>query len=97
MTEAAQTSMTMHDLDFLPEYDVSKNGKEGEDSRHGRLAVHDEKRDVVDFEAICEIADACPALVCVGNNDNLVASINQFLKPSQRVLRFDYRRLTVDN
>jgi hypothetical protein len=71
--------MAMHNVDLLADHDVPKYGEEGENSREGGLAVDDEERDVVDLEAIGEVADARPAGVCVGYYHDFVAAVDEFL------------------
>jgi hypothetical protein len=78
VAEAAQALMAMDDLDLFADDDIAEDGEEGEDGGHGRLAVDDEKGDMVDFEAVGEISHACPSFVGVGHNDHLVAAIDQF-------------------
>lgn len=78
MTETAETSMAMYDLNFFSYDDVAENRKEGEDSRHGRFAVDHEEGNMVDLEAIGEIADSSPTLISMGDNDYLVTSVDEF-------------------
>jgi len=69
--------MSMHDLDLLSNYDVAKDGEEGEQARKCRGAVDDQKRDMVDLQAICEISDASPSLVGMGYDNNLMPSVDE--------------------
>jgi hypothetical protein len=71
--------MTVYYLNPLANNNVSENGEEGEDGREGRLPIDDQERDVVDFEAVCEISYACTTSVGVGNDNHLVTSIDEFL------------------
>jgi hypothetical protein len=80
MTQVAETRMAMHDLNLLSNYDVPEHWKEREHRRKGGFAVYDEERYVVDFETICKVSDARSAGVCVGYDNNFVASINEFLE-----------------
>ena len=77
MTEAAEASMAMYNLDFFSYNDVTENGKEGEDSRHGRFAVDHEEGNVVDLQAVGKIANPCPTLISMGDNDYLVTSVDE--------------------
>lgn len=52
MAEAAQALMAVNDLDLFPNDDIPKDGKEGEDRWHRCLAIDDQKRHMVNFEAI---------------------------------------------
>jgi hypothetical protein len=79
MTKTAQTCVTMDDLDFLPDDNIAKYWKEGEDRRECGLSVDDEERDMVYFETVCQIANACSTFVCVCDYDDFVATIDEFL------------------
>jgi hypothetical protein len=69
--------MAMYDLNLLSNDNVPENWEEGKDSWEGRLAVDDEERDVVNFEAIREVSDAGPPFVCVRDDNHLVPSVDQ--------------------
>jgi hypothetical protein len=69
--------MAMYNLDLFSNDDVAKDGEEGEDGRKGGFAVDDEKRDMVDFEAIREIAHASSPFVCVRYDDDFVSSVDE--------------------
>lgn len=77
VAEVAQTRVAVHDLDALADADVAEQREEGEDGREGGLAVHDEEGDVVDLEAVGEVADALAIVVGVGDNDDLVAAVDE--------------------
>ena len=77
MAEAAQAGMTMHYLNSLPDNDVPKYWEEGEEGRKCCLSIDDEKRDVVDFEAICKVVDSCTAFVGMSDYNDFVATINE--------------------
>jgi hypothetical protein len=51
--------MAVHYLDALANDDVPENGEEGEDGRERGFSVDDQKRDVVDFEAIRKVSYTC--------------------------------------
>lgn len=78
-TEAAKTLMAMNDLDLFPNYNISENREEREDSWKCGLAVDDKERNVVDLESICKISDTCSTFVCMSDDDDFVATIDQFL------------------
>jgi hypothetical protein len=71
--------MAMHNLDSLTNDNVAKDREEGKDCRKRRLAIDDEKGDVVDLEAICEVSHASTTGIGVSDNDHLVAAVNEFL------------------
>ncbi len=52
-----------------------EDGEEGEDGGEGGLAVDDEEGDVVDLEAVGEVADAFAIVMGVGDDDDLVAAV----------------------
>lgn len=83
VAKIAQTPMSMHDINLLPQNDIAEDWKERKDGGHGRLAVDDEERDVVDFEAIGEVAHTGAVLVGVGNDNYSVASVDEFLRWSE--------------
>lgn len=78
-TEAAETRMAMDNLDLLPNDNVAENGEEGEDGGEGSLAVDNEERDMIDLESIGEVSDSCSALVCMGDDNDFMSAIDQFL------------------
>lgn len=80
MAQATQTGVSVDNLDALPDDNVAKDGEEGEDCWKGGLAVDDEKGDVVDFQAIGEIANSGTALVGVGDYDDFVTAVYEFLE-----------------
>ena len=67
----------MDNLNLFSHDDISEDWKEGKHSRHSGLAIYDKERDIVDFEPICKISDATSALVCVRDDHDLVASVNE--------------------
>lgn len=75
MAQATQTSMAVHNLDLLPNNNVSENGKERKDSRHSRLSINYKEWNMIDLEAIGEISDACPTLIRMSDDDNFVAPV----------------------
>ena len=77
MAEAAEAGMAMNYFNLLPDYDVPKYWKEGEDRWHRRLSVNDEKRDMVDFESIGKVVDSCTAFVGMSDHDDLVAAVDE--------------------
>jgi hypothetical protein len=79
VAQATKTSMAMYNLDALADHNVAEDGEEGEDGGERRLAVDDQEWDVVDLEAIRKVSHACSAGIGVGNDNDLVASIDEFL------------------
>jgi hypothetical protein len=77
-TQVAQAGMAMDNFNLLPDDDVSKDWKEGEDGGEGGLAVYDEEGYVVDLEAIGQISNAGSTFVCMGDDDDFVAAIDEF-------------------
>jgi hypothetical protein len=79
MAQTAKTSMAVYNFDSFAYDDVAEDGEEGEDGGERSLAVDDEEGNVVDFEAVGEVSHTCPASICVCNDDNFVAAIDEFL------------------
>lgn len=78
MTQRTQTAMSVHNLNLLPNTNIPQNRKKREDSRKRGLAIDDEEGYVVDFESVCEVADAFAVIMGVGDDDDLVAAVYQF-------------------
>lgn len=68
----------MHDLYLFTDHDIPKEGEEGENCRHCRLAINDEEGDVVDFEAIGKISNSSPPFICMSDNNDFVTAVDQF-------------------
>ena len=84
--------MAVHDLDAFADEDLAQDGEGGEDGGEGGLAVHDPVREVVDLDAVGEVADAGAAGVIgcaigVGDDDDFVATVDEFLRALIRVCR----------
>lgn len=90
----------MHDLDLFSNDDIAEHGEKGKECRHCRLAVDNEKRDMVYFEAVCEVSHPRPAFVGMGDDNDLVAAVDEFLCTFYEIV-FDQRGkadiATVDN
>ena len=71
--------MSMYNLDLLTYNYIAEYGEKREDCWHRRFSVYNKKRNMIDLEAICQVSNSCSALVRVGNDDNFVSSVNQFL------------------
>ena len=68
----------MHYFNLLSNDDVSQNRKSGEDRWKSRLSIDDEKRNMVDLQAVCQVANASSSFVCMGDNDYFVTAIDEF-------------------
>lgn len=79
VAEAAQTGVTVHDLNLLPNDYVPEYWEEGEHRGEGAFAVYDEEGHVVHFEPICEVSHSSAAFVCMCDDDDFVAPIYEFL------------------
>jgi hypothetical protein len=77
MAKTAETAMAMHNLNTFANANVPEGGKEREDGRKGGGAVDDEEGNVVDLDAVCEVANTLPVIVGVGDDDDLVATIDE--------------------
>lgn len=70
--------MSVDDLDFFSDDDVSEDEKKGEDGWEGGFSIDDEEGDMVYFEPIGEVADPGAALVGVGYDHDFVAAVDEF-------------------
>jgi hypothetical protein len=82
-TEATKTGMTVDNLNLLTNDNVAEYGKERKDGREGGFAVDDEEGDVVDFQAIREVADSCSTFVRMRDDYDFVSAVDEFLKSRQ--------------
>ena len=79
MTQAAQTSVAVDDFNLLPDDDIAEDWKEGEDGWKRGFSINDEEGNMIDFETIGEISDSSTAFVCMGDDDDLVATVDEIL------------------
>lgn len=86
MAEITQTAMAVYDLNVLPDEDLPQNRKGAEHRRKGRAAIDDPVRQMIDLEAICQVANACAAgirvagwTVGVRDDYDMVAAVDEFL------------------
>jgi hypothetical protein len=79
MAQTTQTSMSVYNPNALAYDNVAEDGEEGEDGGEGCFAVDDPKGDVVDFEAVGQVAYAFAAGVSVCDDDDFVAAVDEFL------------------
>lgn len=73
--------MAVNNLYLFADDYIAKYGKERKERRHRSLTVDNEKRDMVDFEAIGEVPYTGAAFVRVGYDDDFMAAVDQFLLP----------------
>ena len=78
--KATQTGMPVDNLNLFANDDISEYGEEREERRHGRLAVDDEEGYMVHFQAVCQIPHSCSTRIGVGDDDNLVAPVDELLR-----------------
>lgn len=76
----------MYNLNAFANDDVPKYGEEGEDGGECRLAVDDEEGHVVDFEAIGQVSHTCSTGVGMGNDNDFVSTIDEFLVEVREML-----------
>lgn len=79
-TEATQTSMAMDNINLLSDDDIAEYWEKGEDGGECRFAVDDKEGNVVDLQSIGEITHTRTALISMGNNDDFVTPIDEFLR-----------------
>jgi hypothetical protein len=90
MTKTAQTCVSMNNLNLLSNHNVAEDWKERENCWESSLSVDDEKRYMVDFEAVRQIADTCSAFVGVRDDNDFVAAIDEFLLEFSTIRRSAY-------
>lgn len=79
MTETAQALMAVYNFNLFADDYVAKYREEREHRWHSRLSINDEKRYMVHLEPVRQISHSSPALVCMGNHNDLVAAVNKLL------------------
>lgn len=77
VTKATQRRVSMYNLNLFAYNNIPEDWKEGEDRRHRRLAINDEKGYMVDLQSICEITDARSALISVCDDNHFMAPIDE--------------------
>ena len=70
----------MDNLDTLTDADVSEDGEKGEDGGEGRAAVDDKKGYMIDLDAVGQVPDALAIVICVSDDDNFVAAVDEFAR-----------------
>ena len=76
MTKVAETPVAVDDLDLFAYDNIAEDGKKRKNRWHSSLAIYNEERYVIDFEAIREISNSSPTLVCVSDDHHFVTSID---------------------
>ena len=80
MTETTQTGMTVNDLNLFANDDIPEYGEEGEHRGHGRLAIYDEERYMVDLETVGKIPNPSASFICVRDDYDFMATVDKFLE-----------------
>jgi len=70
----------MNDLYLFTNHDIPEKGEEGENCRHGRLAINDEEGNVVHFETIGKISNSGSPFVCMSDDNDFMPAVDQFLE-----------------
>lgn len=78
MTKGAQTSMAMNNLNFFSYDDVAEDGKERKHRGQSRLSIDNKEWNVIHFEAVGKIPNACAALIRMGDDDHLMTAVDEF-------------------
>ena len=69
--------MSVDNLNLFSNKNVSEDWEKGEDCWHGRFSIDDQEWYMIDFETIGEIVHSCASLVCMSDDNDLVAAIYQ--------------------
>ena len=75
MTHTTQTSVSMYNLNLLPYDNVSKDRKERKHRGHSAFAINNKERNMIDLEAIREVAYSGPTLICVSDDNDFMATV----------------------
>jgi hypothetical protein len=70
--------MAVHNFYPFSYHHVAEEREEGEDSGKGRRPVDDGKGDMVDLDTVGQVSDAFAILVGMGDDNDFVASVDQF-------------------
>lgn len=87
LAKITETCMTVDDLNSFSNDDVAKDGKEREHCWESRLPINHQKRNMIDFEAVGQIPYALATFVCMSDDYDLVAAVNQLLYRDIRNVR----------
>jgi hypothetical protein len=91
-TEAAQTGVSMNNVNLLSNHNVSEYGKERKNGRECCFAVDNEEGNVVDLQSIGEVTDSGASFVCMRDDNDFVPSIDEFLKAIRTMIDGDATR-----
>lgn len=78
MAQTTQTRMSMHNLNLFPQHNVPKDREEAKHCWKGRGSIDDQKWDMIDLDAVCEVADAGSSFVCVCDDYDFVPAVYEF-------------------
>lgn len=81
----------MHNFNLLSHDDISKDRKEGKYCRKSSLSIYGQKRHMIDFEAIRQVADAGSSFVSVSYDNNFVASVDKLGRELVKVTFYSSR------
>lgn len=77
VTQTTQACVPMHDFNLLSENNVSEYREEGKDGWKGGFSIDDKERYMVDLESIGEIPNTSPPFIRMGDDDDLVATVDE--------------------
>lgn len=80
MAKRRTASVSVHNLDRLPDEYLSEDGERREDRRKRRLSMKHEMRNVVHFQPVRQNADALSVTVGVRDDDDAVIPCYQVLR-----------------
>jgi hypothetical protein len=72
--------MAMDNIDVFSNDDISEYREKREDCRKRRLPIDDEERDVIDLEAVGEVAHAIAGFAGMGYDYYFVAAVPELLE-----------------
>lgn len=71
--------MTVNNLNLFPNENISEHWEERKNGRESCFSVDNKEWDMVDFEAVGEVSYAGPTFVRVGDDDDFMSTVDQFL------------------
>jgi hypothetical protein len=69
--------MSVDNLYFLADNDLSEDGEKRKHRWHSRFSVDDEEWDIVDFKTIGKVSNSGSCIVLMGYNDDLMSPITE--------------------
>ena len=69
--------MPVHYLNLLSDHYISQYRKGREDRWKGGLSVDNKERNMIDLQAVGQVANAGPTFICMGDDDHFMPAIDE--------------------